>query len=131
VAQFGVGGDEGLEPERAERPAVVGDDRDQRLHISIDVPLGEFAERSSGQAFGLGEGELDRGDRVVLVRRRGHVPPEFVLAPVVPAAGQPPRPAGGGLELGEVQLPHLVRTRSGSTANAAFRRAASWRRSRW
>ncbi len=33
----------------------------------------------------------------------------LVLGPVVPAAGQPPGAAGGGLELGEVQLPDLVR----------------------
>jgi hypothetical protein len=26
-----------------------------------------------------------------------------------PTPGQPPRPARGGLELGEIQLPHLVR----------------------
>ncbi|WP_370105683.1 hypothetical protein [Streptacidiphilus sp. BW17] len=43
-----------------------------------------------GQALGLGQGELDRCDRVVLVRGRGHVPAEFVLRPVVPAAGQTP-----------------------------------------
>ena len=34
----------------------------------------------------------------------------LVLRPVVPAACQAPRPPGGGLELGEVQLPHLIRT---------------------
>lgn len=59
---------------------------------SVGIALGELAERSAGEAFGLGEGKFDRGDGVVLVRRRRDVPTELVLAPVVPATGQPPRP---------------------------------------
>jgi hypothetical protein len=66
---------------------------------SVGIALGELAERSAGEAFGLGEGKFDRGDGVVLVRRRRDVPAQLVLRPVVPAAGQPPRAAGGGLEL--------------------------------
>src|SRR3954469_20329020 len=42
---------------------------------------------------------------------RGQVPAVLVLGVVVAAAGQPPDPAGGGLILGEIQLPHLVRAR--------------------
>src|SRR5690606_24969968 len=38
-------------------------------------------------------------------------PRVLVLRPVVPAPGDAPRAAGRGLELGEVQLPHLVRPR--------------------
>src|SRR5450830_1847775 len=38
--------------------------------------------------------------RVVLVRGRGEVEPVLVLRPVVPAAGDPPGPTTGGLELG-------------------------------
>ena len=35
--------------------------------------------------------------------------PVLELGPVVPASRESPRPAGSGLELGEVQLPDLVR----------------------
>src|SRR3954454_1957573 len=41
---------------------------------SVGIALGELAERSAGEAFGLGEGKFDRGDGVVLVRRRRDVP---------------------------------------------------------
>ena len=109
MAQLGVGGDERLEPERAKRATVVGHDRDHRGHVALVVDLGEVAQGPAAQLGGLGQGELDRGDRVVHVRRRGDVEPVLVLAPVVPAAGDPPGPTGGGLELGEVQLPDLVR----------------------
>jgi hypothetical protein len=56
-------------------------------------------------------GELDGVDRVVLVRGRRDVEPVLVLGPVVATSGESPGPAGGGLELGEVQLPDLVRPR--------------------
>jgi hypothetical protein len=94
---------------RAPPSLNVGDARDQRLDVAVGVARGQVDQSGTGQLLGLDEGELDRGDGVVLVGRRRDVPPQFVLRPVVPAAGQPPRPAGGGLELGEVQLPHLVR----------------------
>lgn len=64
-----VGGDEVLEPERAKRPTVVGDQRDRDdltgLWISEVADQGHAAEHG----FSLGEGEFDPGDRVVLVRR--------------------------------------------------------------
>lgn len=57
----------------------------------------------------IGQGQLDRVDRVVLVTGRPDVEGMFVLGPVVPASGQPPGPTAGGLELAEVQSPNLVR----------------------
>lgn len=65
-----------------------------------------LATRVSEDGLVLGQGELDR---VVLVRGRRDMEPMRVLGPVVPAPCQAPGPAGGGLELGEVALPHLVR----------------------
>src|SRR3954449_13372916 len=70
--------------------------------------LGQVGQRPPGQALSLGEGERDPGDRVVLVGRGALRASPARIRPVVPAAGQPPRAAGGVLELGEVQLPHLV-----------------------
>ncbi|MDX2854210.1 hypothetical protein PV342_38475 [Streptomyces sp. PA03-3a] len=109
MPQLGAGGDERLEPERAERSAVVGDDRDQRLHRAVGVPWGKLCQRPAGQPRSFCQGKLDGGDRVVLVCGGRDVPAQFVLRPVIAAAGQPPGAAGGGLELGEVQLPDLVR----------------------
>src|SRR3712207_7508493 len=48
-AQLGVSGDERLEPEGAERPAVVGDDGDQRNHVALRVARGEVGQRPAGQ----------------------------------------------------------------------------------
>jgi hypothetical protein len=118
------------EPERPKRSAVVGHDGDRRDHVALLVALGEVGQRAAGQVGGLGERGLDRGDRVVGVRRRCHVPARLVLAPVVPAAGQPPRAAGGGLDTGEKSSCHTQLGPVGSVAKAALRRAASWRRSR-
>jgi hypothetical protein len=52
----------------------------------------------------------------------------LVLGPVVPAAGQAPGAPGGGLELGEVQLPDLVRAgrRRGERGLAAFGEPAAF-----
>jgi hypothetical protein len=52
----------------------------------------------------------------------------LVLAPVVPTPGDPPGPSGGGLELGEVQLPDLVRAgrRRGERGLAAFGEPAAF-----
>jgi hypothetical protein len=71
------GGDEGLEPERAERAAVVGDDRDQWLEVALGVALSHVRQRPSGEPLSLGEGEFDCGDGVV-VRGRGGVPAQFI-----------------------------------------------------
>lgn len=112
------------------RAAVVGDDRHHRLDLpGLGVDFAQIGQRVAEHRFEVGQREFDGIDRVVLVRGRGDVEGVLVLAPVVPAAGQPPGAAGGGLELAEVQLPDLVRP-VGSTANAAFLRSASLRRSR-
>ena len=63
-----------------------------------------IAQRAAEQRLVIGEGHLDGGDGVVLVRRRGQVERVLVLRPVVPAPGQPPRAPSSGLELGEVQF---------------------------
>lgn len=68
-----------------------------------------LGQRRPEQDLKLGQRLLDRRDRIVHVRRRGHVGVELVLRVVVPARRDPPGPAGGGLELTEVQLTHLVR----------------------
>ena len=109
MAQLGVGGDERLEPEGPERAAVVGHDRDRRDEVRVGVDLARGDQWPAEGGLVVGQGELDRSDRVVLVRGRGRVPGVFVLRPVVPAPGQAPGLAGGGLELGEVQLPDLIR----------------------
>jgi hypothetical protein len=54
VPEFGVGGDERLEPERAERPAVVGDDRHQRLEVAVGVARGQLGQRPPGQPGSFG-----------------------------------------------------------------------------
>ena len=110
--QLGVVEDELLEPERAERSAIVGDDRHDRQDLpGLDIDVAQVAERVAEHGLEVSQREFDRVDGVELVRRRRHVEGMLVLGPVIPAPGQPPRPTGGGLELGEVQLPHLVRTR--------------------
>ena len=83
---------------------TAGDD------VAVVVGVAGVDQRAAERGLVVGQGELDRGDRVVLVRGRGRVPGVLVLGPVVPASGQAPRPTGGGLELGEVQLPDLVRS---------------------
>ncbi len=117
----GWAGDERLEPERAERAAVVGHDRDDRQQLAgLGIDRAVLAQWVAEHRLVVGQGELDGVDRVVLVRGRGDVERMLVLGPVVPAAGQPPGAAGGGLELGEVQLPDLVRA-GRLVANAALR----------
>ena len=59
--------------------------------------------------FDLREGELDTGDRGVLVRGRRPVPAELVLRVIVRNPWDPPCPGAGGLLLAEVELPHLIR----------------------
>ena len=65
--------------------------------------------RPAGDAFGLGDRLLDGLDRVAVVRGRGDVVAELELRPVVSDRADPPDATVTGLELGEVQLPHLVR----------------------
>ena len=72
-----------------------------------------LGERMPKHGLVVGQGELDGIDRVVLIPGREHVERVLVLGPVVPATGDPPGPTGGGLELGEVQLPDLVRAGRG------------------
>jgi hypothetical protein len=45
----------------------------------------------------------------VRIRGRGRVPPELVLAPIIPAGRDPPSPTARDFELNDIQLPHLVR----------------------
>ena len=110
--QLGVVEDELLEPERAERSAIVGDDRHDRQDLpGLDIDVAQVAERVAEHGLEVSQREFDRVDGVELVRRRRHMERVLVLGPVVPAPRDPPRPARGGLELGEVQLPDLVGAR--------------------
>lgn len=103
VMQLRVQLDERPEPERAERAAVVGDDGDHRQQLAgLGVDAAFVDHRVAEHLLLVGQGELDRVDSVGLVRGRGNVEWVLVLGPVAPAAGDPPGPAGGGLELGEV-----------------------------
>jgi hypothetical protein len=116
-----VGGDEGFEPERAERAAVVGDDGDQRLHGPVRVARGEAQQGSACEHLGFLDGEFDRGYRVVLVCGGRDVPAELLLRPVVPAeAVSNSEKSSCQTWFGPV----------GSVAKAALRRAASCQRSR-
>jgi hypothetical protein len=69
-----MGRDEGLEPKRAERAAVVGDDRDDRLDLAgLNVDFAVLDHRVAEHRLVVRERELDRVDRVdrvVLVRGR-------------------------------------------------------------
>ena len=86
--------------QRSERAAVVRDDRDQRLDGAVVVAAGEVDQRDPGQLGRLGQGELDGGDRVMLIGGRGRVESVLVLRPVVPTPRDAPRATGGRLELG-------------------------------
>ena len=70
MAQLGMGRDEVLEAERAERSAVVGDqrDRDDLTRDGVGQVIDELGAVEHG--LGLREGKFDTGDRVVLVRGR-------------------------------------------------------------
>src|SRR6218665_3108516 len=62
-----------------------------------------------GQTFGFSQRELELGEGIVHVRRRGQVSVELILGPVVPARGDPPRATTDRFILGEIELPELVR----------------------
>ncbi len=110
VGQRRLAGDKGSEAEGLERATIVGDHRDRREQLArVEIDRAEVDQRMSEASLGLGDRELDRGDRVELVRGRGPAPAELVRGPVVRDPGDPPGAALGGLVLREVELPDLVR----------------------
>jgi hypothetical protein len=58
--------------------------------------------------FGLDNGPAEATERILAARRRGDGGGEAVLGGVVDDCADPPDPAAGGLELGEVHLPDPV-----------------------
>ncbi len=54
-----MGGDERLEPVRADRPDVVGDNRDQRQHVPVGVTRGQV---DHGGCCGYGQIDEARGE---------------------------------------------------------------------
>jgi hypothetical protein len=58
--------------------------------------------------FGLDNGPAEATERILAARRRGDGGGEAVLGGVVDDCADPPDPATGGLELGEVHLPDPV-----------------------
>ncbi|MGI8312946.1 hypothetical protein [Saccharopolyspora hattusasensis] len=65
----------------------------------------------AGEPFGLGDSDLDGRDGITGVAGGSQMPPEFILREIVRASGDPPHPAGCGLELRKVQLPHPIWSR--------------------
>jgi hypothetical protein len=66
-----VSSDEVLEREGPERAAVVGHDRYHRCDLAGRfVHLGQVGQRVPEQRLVVGQRQLDRGDRVVLVAGR-------------------------------------------------------------
>ncbi|MDQ3104468.1 MAG: hypothetical protein M3Q87_04510 [Actinomycetota bacterium] len=71
MAQRGLGSDERTEAKRLERAAVVGDqgDRGQQL-TGLLIDSTQVGQLVPEKLLGLGDGELDGGDRVELVGGR-------------------------------------------------------------
>jgi hypothetical protein len=129
VAQLGPSGYEGAEAERAERTAVVGDEGDR--HDLAGILIGPCSTSGyAEQPLALGQGELDGGDRVVLVGGRWPVPAELDLGPVIGDTGDAPG-ASGRVSYSEKSSCQTWFGPVGGVVNAALRPAASWRRSRW
>lgn len=106
VGQFGVGGDDCLEPERAERPLLLS--RSSPRHE--DAPAGH-RHRSAHTRTCARRRPRRAGSRRWrrAVRGRRYMPSLLEFRLSVPASGDAPRPAGGGRELAEVKLPQLIR----------------------
>jgi hypothetical protein len=94
-----------------------GDHRDRRRRLTNDVVVGvddvhlaavgaEVVEVED--PFRLDDGAAQAGKRVGAARRGRDSSREAVLGGVVDHRADPPDPAPGGLELGEVRLPHPV-----------------------
>ena len=103
--------DEGGEAARLEAGAVVGDERDRPDLAGRGV--GDALERAGGRA--AARSRRARCSTVSIASRwfwvGRDVPAELELRPVVGDAADPPGAAHPCLELGEVELPDLVRPR--------------------
>jgi hypothetical protein len=79
-----VGGDEGLEAKGPERPAIVRHDGHHRQQLpGLRVDRAGLDQRVTEHLLVVGQGQLDRVDRVVLVPGGRDVEGVLVLGPVV------------------------------------------------
>ena len=97
--------------------AVVGDDGDRCRHLAQDVLVGVDDVHQpavvaqvvqAGDPFGLGDRGVRAGDGVLGAAGRADGDGQAVFGGVVDHRADPPDPAGGGFELGEVGLPDPV-----------------------
>jgi hypothetical protein len=101
----------------AEAGAVVGDDGDRCRHLAQDVLVGVDDVHQpavvaqvvqAGDPFGLGDRGVQAGDGVLGAAGRADGDGQAVFGGVVDHRADPPGPASGGFELGEVGLPDPV-----------------------